>query len=120
MSDVYITWGVPPPRQSSISARRRINRLAHLVHSYGDRDLEPPKEKRARDEAQHPLDHRHGEAMVGFAASLSDEAVRALRRSPEVERIEPDQEVSILETQQRPTWGLDRIDQRALPGACSG
>lgn len=59
--------------------------------------------------------HSYEDAMVGFAASLSEEAVRALRGNPEVERIEPDQEVTILATQQKATWGLDRIDQRALP-----
>ena len=55
-------------------------------------------------------------ALRGFAAELSPTAVEALRRDPAVDYIEPDQPVTIFETQSpAPSWGLDRIDQRALP-----
>jgi PKD repeat protein len=55
-------------------------------------------------------------ALRGFAAELSPAAVEALRRDPAVDYIEPDQVVSIFGTQTpTPSWGLDRIDQRALP-----
>src|SRR5690606_31160928 len=40
----------------------------------------------------------------------------ALRSHPLVEAIEPDHEVRVFTTQTpAPSWGLDRIDQRALP-----
>jgi aqualysin 1 len=54
-------------------------------------------------------------ALVGFAAQLPDEAVEALRRNPNVDYIEADQELSIDASQTNATWGLDRIDQRDLP-----
>jgi subtilisin family serine protease len=54
--------------------------------------------------------------LRGFAARLPDAAVEALRRSPEVDRVEPDRVVRVAATQAAPpSWGLDRIDQPALP-----
>lgn len=54
-------------------------------------------------------------AFKGFAATLSDAAVAALRRNPNVLSIEQDSTVYIEATQTPATWGLDRIDQRSLP-----
>lgn len=54
-------------------------------------------------------------ALRGFAAPLSDQAVAALRRNPNVAYIEQDQVATAIGTQTGATWGLDRIDQRALP-----
>jgi len=52
----------------------------------------------------------------GFAAKMSDDAAAALRKDPHVLAVEPDYEVSISGTQSpTPSWGLDRIDQTALP-----
>ncbi|WP_261775460.1 S8 family peptidase, partial [Kocuria turfanensis] len=39
----------------------------------------------------------------------------ALARSPRVEAVERDLPVELFDTQQSAPWGLDRIDQRALP-----
>lgn len=59
-------------------------------------------------------------AIKGFAAQLPDAAVNALRSNPNVEYVEQDQTVSLNQTvstviQTGATWGLDRIDQAALP-----
>ena len=54
-------------------------------------------------------------ALKGFAASLPDAAVTALRRNPNVAYIEQDQMMQASVTQPNATWGLDRIDQHALP-----
>ncbi|HET7487133.1 MAG TPA: S8 family peptidase [Acidimicrobiales bacterium] len=54
-------------------------------------------------------------ALDGFAAALSPAAVDALRRNPNVELVEADATVQAVDTQAGATWGLDRIDQRALP-----
>jgi subtilisin family serine protease len=52
----------------------------------------------------------------GFAARMSDEAAAELRTDPNVVSVEPDYEVHIAGTQSpTPSWGLDRIDQNALP-----
>ncbi len=61
------------------------------------------------------LHHVYTAAIKGFAATLPDSAVAALRNNPNVQAIEQDQTVSLvtnhLETQTQATWGLDRIDQ---------
>ena len=53
--------------------------------------------------------------LSGFAGDLSDVLVEALRRDPRVLRVEQDGIVVGATTQTPATWGLDRIDQRALP-----
>jgi subtilisin family serine protease len=57
-------------------------------------------------------------AAVGqFAADLSREQRRRLQQDPGVLFVEQDgrKRISPLDGQPAPTWGLDRIDQRALP-----
>lgn len=56
------------------------------------------------------------QAITGFAADLTAEAYDALVTDPNVIAIEPDALVQASDTQLSPvSWGLDRIDQRALP-----
>src|SRR3989475_3080976 len=63
--------------------------------------------------------HTYSSALKGFAARLPDGAVTTLWQDPRVAYVEPDQEVRVAGTQQTDAngdpWGLDRIDQRALP-----
>jgi subtilisin family serine protease len=61
------------------------------------------------------LRHSYSAAIKGFSAVLSPAAVAALRSDPDVAYIEPDQVMHASTTQTGATWGLDRIDQRALP-----
>lgn len=61
------------------------------------------------------LKHAYKEALKGFAAELSDEAVTALRDDPRVSYVEEDQIYTINTTQSGATWGIDRIDQRSRP-----
>jgi subtilisin family serine protease len=51
----------------------------------------------------------------GFAARLSSTQLEKVRRDPNVAAIEQDQIMKITTTQQNPTWGLDRLDERVLP-----
>jgi subtilisin family serine protease len=51
----------------------------------------------------------------GFAADLNQGQLTALRNNPNVDLIEQDQVVDAVTTQSSATWGIDRIDQRALP-----
>lgn len=59
----------------------------------------------------------YARVMKGFAATLPDAAVQALRNNPLVESIEQDQTVTLSTIQQenQATWGLDRVDQVDLP-----
>ena len=63
--------------------------------------------------------HVYTSAIKGFAARLPALAVDALRLNPAVASIEPDQVMRADVTQSMDAngdpWGLDRIDQGALP-----
>ncbi|HEY0038337.1 MAG TPA: S8 family serine peptidase [Longimicrobium sp.] len=59
--------------------------------------------------------HVYSAAITGFAAELNAGQLNALQHNPNVEYIEQDARVQATTTQTGATWGLDRIDQRALP-----
>ena len=54
-------------------------------------------------------------ALNGFAGAMSDAARDGLLRDARVTRVEPDGIAHAVTTQSDATWGLDRIDQGALP-----
>jgi subtilisin family serine protease len=54
-------------------------------------------------------------ALAGFSIEAKPENVRRLMRDPRVAFIEEDGMMYPAATQTGATWGLDRIDQRALP-----
>jgi serine protease len=54
-------------------------------------------------------------AVNGFAAQLNAGQLTALRANPAVAYVEEDAVVSLSATQSNATWGIDRIDQAALP-----
>jgi len=59
---------------------------------------------------------RYRHALKGFAATLSAAEVEALRADPRVAYIEQDQVAHAIGAQTNPpSWGLDRVDQHALP-----
>ena len=59
--------------------------------------------------------HIYRHALNGFSFRGSAAAAAALTRNPKVALVEADAEVQLEDTQTNATWGLDRIDQRALP-----
>ncbi|GHF93805.1 alkaline serine protease [Deinococcus piscis] len=61
------------------------------------------------------MQYIYGQALEGFAAQLSAENLQILRADPRVKYIEQDQVMRANATQNGATWGLDRVDQRALP-----
>ena len=61
------------------------------------------------------IEHEYTNVFSGFAINLPTQAAAGLARNPKVLSIERDIEVTTFETQLGATWGLDRIDQRALP-----
>lgn len=61
------------------------------------------------------LRHVYNSALKGYSASLDPSLLAALVADPRVAYVEPDRPVRALATQSGAPWGLDRIDQRALP-----
>ena len=59
--------------------------------------------------------HVYGSALNGYAARIAAARLDALRADRRVAYVERDGEVRASETQSNATWGLDRVDQRALP-----
>jgi subtilisin family serine protease len=68
----------------------------------------------AREHGVRP-DYIYTHALTGFAGKVSDAARQGLLRDNRVVRVEADGIATIVETQTGATWGLDRVDQRALP-----
>jgi len=62
------------------------------------------------------IHYRYDSALVGFAATLSDKALKSISQDASVAYIEADQVITIDASQPNPpSWGLDRIDQRNRP-----
>jgi subtilisin family serine protease len=54
-------------------------------------------------------------AIRGAVVTATPRQAAELKRSAGVAAVEPDARVTAADTQQSATWGLDRVDQRALP-----
>jgi subtilisin family serine protease len=54
-------------------------------------------------------------ALKGFSVQMSEQDAKMLASDPNVKYVEQDSIAHAGATQSSPTWGLDRIDQRALP-----
>jgi len=67
------------------------------------------------DDVDVRTEHVYDAAVEGFAARLSARQLRKIRARKDVVRVEEDAVVRVADTQVVPTWGLDRIDQRARP-----
>jgi subtilisin family serine protease len=68
----------------------------------------------AREHGIQP-DYVYTHALTGFAGAISDAARASLLRDARVRRVEPDGIVTTVSTESDATWGLDRVDQHALP-----
>lgn len=80
-------------------------------------DVQDPAGLAQRLIQAHGASHRRTylHAIKGFAANMSDAAAAAIARNPQVAYVEQDQVMHAITTEANATWGLDRIDQRALP-----
>ncbi|WP_250214713.1 S8 family peptidase [Acrocarpospora catenulata] len=85
--------------------------------------LEDPREPNVRAQSRDLVEENGGEvtnvyqrALKGFSIEATPEEARALAADPEVAYVEQDRVVTLdAEQLNPPSWGLDRIDQRALP-----
>ena len=72
----------------------------------------------AADHAQRlgvSVGHIYRYSLRGYSAAVPAAAVDKLRADPHVAYVERDATMHTTTTQQGATWGIDRIDQRALP-----
>jgi subtilisin family serine protease len=76
---------------------------------------DPDAESRSAAAAGGNVSHVYRDVFPGYAAELPQQAVDRLRANPRVALIEPDGTATAVETQTNAVWGLDRIDQPALP-----
>lgn len=94
-----------------------------VLKSEPDRGLEPAGDLRAASahalamisQAGGEVLYTYEHALSGFVATFPASVFAELQSDPNIAYIEPDQVVTIADTQAPATWGLDRIDQRALP-----
>jgi subtilisin family serine protease len=63
--------------------------------------------------------HTYQHALGGFEVSIDETAAKQLAADPAVSYVQKNGVFSISATQSNPPWGLDRIDQRALPLSAS-
>lgn len=62
------------------------------------------------------LEHTYGSVIDGFAAKMTEAQALRMAADPAVQRVEQAYEVGIVGEQVSPgSWGLDRLDQQALP-----
>ncbi len=107
--------GNPDPNAKPVAAVR-----GKLIPNRYIVTLQPGKQVRAVAAiAKIEPDMIFTDALNGFVATLTPAQAHALGRNPAVAAVEQDQEVTLDATQTMDSngdpWGLDRIDQRALP-----
>jgi subtilisin family serine protease len=62
------------------------------------------------------VNHTYGSALPGFSISADETGAKRLAADPNVDYVVQSHRFHALDTQQNPpSWGLDRVDQHALP-----
>nr|WP_086826192.1 S8 family peptidase [Allokutzneria sp. NRRL B-24872] len=61
------------------------------------------------------VEREYTAALRGFSARMDESAAKRLAADPAVEYVEQDGYAYASDTQNNPTWGLDRVDQKNLP-----
>jgi subtilisin family serine protease len=106
-----VSWGLASPVSAAAS------QSTYVVILHAGKGVDPSAV--AHDAARRSggsvgFVYRH--AVQGFSLTASAAAADALRRNPVVASVTPNGTRTIISTTQpSPTWGLDRVDQRALP-----
>jgi subtilisin family serine protease len=72
------------------------------------------EETAARGEGGH-IGHRFTHVLSGYSVEATPAQIARIKKRPEVAVVEADVPTHTADAQETPPWGLDRIDQRALP-----
>jgi subtilisin family serine protease len=110
-SDSFPTEAAPQAPRTSVTATQANRYIVVLRSNNAGR----PVREALMGVSGASIDHIYNSALQGFAGTLTADAVDELRRNPEVAYVEVDQVMTTQGTQLGATWGLDRIDQSALP-----
>lgn len=78
-------------------------------------DVDPARADRITKRYGGTVSRVFGHAVEGYSAHLTAGQAARLAADPAVASVEADQSIRIADTQTGAPWGLDRIDQRALP-----
>jgi subtilisin family serine protease len=108
-----------PSAPSVVNASKSVpipgSYIVTLREDLSDQDVENSARSLARLH-KGALKHIYKAALKGFAVSnITDSELAALARDPRVTAVEADQTMTAITVQTPATWGLDRVDQRALP-----
>jgi aqualysin 1 len=105
-----------PKLESSQAAQDTVIPGRYIV-VFKDNVADPAGEAQRQTKSQGGrLHYSYAHALKGYAATLPAAAVTALRNNPNVKYIESDRLAHAADVEGPvPSWGLDRIDQRALP-----
>ncbi len=107
------------PATGTVLAARGIPVADSYVVVLKDRNASPAAVRAAARDlaARHSgrLSYTYTRAVRGFAIKLTEARARRLAADPRVASVEQDAVMHLVTTQTPATWGLDRIDQRALP-----
>ncbi|GLY07105.1 MULTISPECIES: S8 family peptidase [Actinoplanes] len=105
------------PKTGTILAADSPNAIAgsYLVTLKNGQQIDQAKADRLAQRYGGSVGKVFGHAVEGYAAKLSAAQAARLAADPSVASVEADQVVRIADTQSSAPWGLDRIDQRALP-----
>ena len=104
------------PAVAAAAAATKLDVRDRYIVVFNDRVAKPGDEARQVVGAHGgKLHFVYEHAIRGFAATLPPAAVEALRHNPNVKYVVEDGISTLAGTQTGAPWGLDRVDQRALP-----
>ena len=122
MAATHLAYAAPNLLNSAIDSSQAKGIIKNQYIVILNKDIGPAKDFAQNIAKQHGgrVLQSYDSALKGFAIYLPDTAgtafIEAMKKNPQVLSVENDTVVNIdAMTQNNPDWGLDRIDQKALP-----
>lgn len=122
MAAIHLAYAAPNLLNSAIDSSQAKGIIKNQYIVILNKDIGPAKDFAQNIAKQHGgrILQSYDSALKGFAIYLPDTAgtafIEAMKKNPQVLSVENDTVVNIdATTQTNADWGLDRIDQKALP-----